>query len=67
MDWLFCILLLFPFTVNDVMIGMVETTVSVNEAAGSVDVCAVIVDLPGELQTDLTVALSTTNGSKAGL
>ena len=67
MDWLFCILLLFPFTVDDVMIGMAETTVSVNEADGSVDVCAVIVELPGELQTDLTVALSTTNGSKAGL
>ena len=49
------------------MIGMAETTVSVNEADGSVDICAEIVQLPGELQTDLTVALSTTNGSKAGL
>ena len=39
----------------------------VNETDESVDVCAEIVQLPGELQTDLTVALSTTNGSKAGL
>lgn len=49
------------------MIEMVETTVSVNETDGSVDVCARIVGLPGELQTDLMVALSVTDGSKAGL
>ena len=61
------VILLLPFTVSGVMIGMVETTVSVDETDGSVDVCAEIVQLPGELQTDLTVALSTTNGSKAGL
>ena len=60
------VLLLFPFTVSDVMIGMVETTVSVDETGGSVDVCAEIIQLPGDLQTDLTVDLSTTNGSKAG-
>ena len=49
------------------MIGMDETTVSVDENDGSVDICADIVQLPGELQTDLMVTLSTTNGSKAGL
>ena len=49
------------------MIGMVETTVSVDETEGSVDVCAEIVDLPGELQTDLIVTLSASNGVKAGL
>ena len=59
--------LVVSFTVSGVMIGMAETMVSVNEADGSVDVCAEIVQLPGELQTDLMVALSTTNGSKAGL
>ena len=61
------LILLFPFAVIDVMIGMVATTMFVNETDESVDVCAEIVQLPGELQTDLTVALSTTNGSKAGL
>ena len=61
------LILLFPFAVSDVMIGMVATTMFVNETDESVDVCAEIVQLPGELQTDLTVALSTTNGSKAGL
>ena len=60
-------ILLFLFTVSGVMIGMDETTVSVDENDGSVDICADIVQLPGELQTDLMVALSTTNGSKAGL
>ena len=61
------LILLFPFAVSDVIIGMVATTMFVNETDESVDVCAEIVQLPGELQTDLTVALSTTNGSKAGL
>ena len=61
------LILLFPFAVSDVMIGMVATTMFVNETDESVDVCAEIVQLPGELQTDLTVALSTTNGSIAGL
>ena len=49
------------------MIGMVETTLSVDETDGTVDVCAEIVDLPGELQTDLIVTLSASNGVKAGL
>ena len=61
------LILFFPFAVSDVIIGMVATTTFVNETDESVDVCAEIVQLPGELQTDLTVALSTTNGSKAGL
>ena len=58
----------FQFTVGDVMIRMEETTVSVNEdvVSGRVSVCAEIAALPGELQTDLTVTLFTTNGTKAG-
>ena len=59
----------FQFTVGDVMIRMEETTVSVNEdvVSGRVSVCAEIAALPGELQTDLTVTLFTTNGTKAGM
>ena len=50
------------------MIQMEQTIVSVNEdiASGRVSVCAEIAALPGELQTDLTVTLFTTNGTKAG-
>ena len=33
---------------------------------GTVSICAEIAALPGELQTDLTVTLFTTNGTKAG-
>ena len=40
---------------------------SVDETEGSVDVCAEIVDLPGELQTVLIVTLSASDGVKAGL
>ena len=48
------------------MIGMQHVTISVNEAVGgTVDVCAEIT--AGVLQTDLTVTLSTTNGTKAGM
>ena len=59
----------FQFTVRDVMIRMEQTIVSVNEdiASGRVSVCAEIAALPGELQTDLTVTLFTTNGTKAGM
>ena len=59
----------FQFTVRDVMIRMEQTTVSVNEdvASGRVSVCAEIAASPGELQTDLTVTLFTTNGKKAGM
>ena len=59
----------FQFTVGDVMIRMEETAVSVSEdvASGRVSVCAEIAALPGELQTDLTVTLFTTNGTKAGM
>ena len=59
----------FQFTVGDVMIRMEETAVSVSEdvASGRVSVCAEIATLPGELQTDLTVTLFTTNGTKAGM
>ena len=51
------------------MIRMEETTVSVSEnvASGTVGVCVEIAALPGELQTDLTVNLFTTNGTKAGM
>ena len=61
-------IMFFQFTVRDVMIRMEQTTVSVNEdvASGRVSVCAEIAALPGELQTDLTVTLLTTNGTKAG-
>ena len=50
------------------MIRMEQTTASVDEdvTSGRVSVCAEIAALPGELQTDLTVTLFTTNGSKAG-
>ena len=45
---------------------MQHVTISVNEAVGgTVDVCAEIT--AGVLQIDLTVTLSTTNGSKAGM
>ena len=62
-------IMFFQFTVRDVMIRMEQTTVSVNEdvASGRVNVCAEIAALPGELQTDLTVTLFTTNGTKAGM
>lgn len=47
---------------------MEQTTVSVSEdvTSGRVSLCAEIAALPGELQTDLTVTLFTTNGTKAG-
>ena len=50
-----------------IMIRMQLATVSVNEDvdSGRVSVCAEIA--VGVLQTDLTVTLSTTNGTKAGL
>ena len=53
---------------NNVAIRMKEATVSVNETVlnGTVDVCVEIAVLPGELQTNLTVTLFTTNGEKAG-
>ena len=48
------------------MIGMQHVTISVNEdVGGTVDVCAEIT--AGVLQMDLTVTLSTTNGTKAGM
>ena len=50
-----------------IMIRMQLATFSVNEDvdSGSVSVCAEVA--VGVLQTDLTVTLSTTNGTKAGL
>ena len=59
---------LFQCAVNSVGIRMKEATVSVNETVlnGTVDVCVEIAALPGELQTNLTVTLFTTNGGKAG-
>ena len=62
--------LLCKFTVGGVTIQMEQANVSVNEAVISetVLVCAEIAALPADgLQTDLTVNLSTTDGSKAGL
>ena len=49
---------------------MEQAAVSVDEDVSSqtVSVCAEIAALPADgLQTDLTVTLSTSNGSKAGL
>ena len=62
--------LLCKFTVGNVTIQMEQANMSVNEDVMSqtVSVCAEIAALPEEgLQTDLTVTLSTTDGSKAGL
>ena len=59
----------FEITVGGVTIQMEQTDVSVNEdvASGTVNVCVEIAALPADgLQTDLTVTLSTTDGSKAG-
>ena len=49
------------------MIRMQQATVTVNEDvdSGTVSICAEIA--VGVLQTDLTVTLSTMNGTKAGL
>ena len=74
--------LLFQFTVAGVVIQMQMATRSVIETDGTVQVCAEIGStflrapivalssptLPGELQTNLTVTLSTSNSDgKAGL
>ena len=58
------------FTVAGVRIQMEQAAVSVDEdvLSQTVSVCAEIAALPADgLQTDLTVTLSTSNGSKAGL
>lgn len=45
-----------------------DVAVSEDATIGAVNVCVEIGDLPGDgLQTDLTVTLSTTDGSKAGV
>ena len=62
--------LLRKFTVAGVTIRMEQAAVSVDEdvMCQTVSVCAEIAALPADgLQTDLTVTLSTTDGSKAGL
>ena len=60
--------MLFQYTVDDVVIQMEFANRSVNETDGTVEVCAEIGSLPGELQTDLTVTFSTSNSDgKAGL
>ena len=61
--------LILDFTVGSVLIQMEKATVFVDEdvASGTVSICVEIAALPGELQTHLVVALSTINGSKAGL
>ena len=61
--------LLCKFTVAGVTIRMEQADRSVNEVMSqAVSVCAEIAALPADgLQTDLTVTLSTTDGSKAGL
>ena len=57
------------YTVGSVLIQMDVATTFVDEdvASGIVSICVEIAALPGELQTHLIVALSTINGSKAGL
>ena len=66
---LFIVFYVFQFTVGDAAVEMKETTLFVNEdvANGTVRVCAEIAALPGDLQTDLTVTLTTTNTTKTGL
>ena len=61
--------IILEFTVGSVLIQMDVATVFVDEdvASGTVSICVKIAALPGELQTHLTVALSTINGPKAGL
>ena len=55
------------FQSTGIVIGMQHVAISVNEDVddGRVSVCAEIA--VGVLQTDLTVTLSTTNGTKAGM
>ena len=66
---MFLFTLILDFTVGSVLIQMEKATVFVDEdvASGTVSICVEIAALPGELQTHLVVALSTINGSKAGL
>ena len=66
---LFIVFYVFQFTVGDAAVEMKETTLFVNEdvANGTVRVCAEIATLPGDLQTDLTLTLTTTNTTKTGL
>lgn len=66
---MFFFTLILDFTVGSVLIQMEKATVFVDEdvASGTVSICVEIAALPGELQTHLVVALSTINGSKAGL
>ena len=60
--------LLFQFTVSSVVIQMEMANRTVSETDGTVQICAEIGTLPGELQTDLTVTFSTSNSDgKAGL
>ena len=60
--------MLFQYTVDDVEFQMELATRSVSETDGTVEVCAEIGSLPGELQTDLTVTFSTNSSDgKAGL
>ena len=60
--------MLFQYTVDDVVIQMEFASDSVSETDGTVEVCAQIGSLPGELQTDLTVTFSTNSSDgKAGL
>ena len=66
---MFFFTLILDFTVGSVLIQMEKATVFVDEdvASGTVNICVEIAVLPGKLQTHLVVALSTINGSKAGL
>ena len=66
---MFFFTLILDFTVGSVLIQMEKATVFVDEdvASGTVSICVEIAALPGELQTHLVVALSTINGSKAGV
>ena len=60
--------LLFQFTVSSVVIQMEMASRAVSETDGTVQICAEIGSLPGELQTDLTVTFSTSSSDeKAGL
>ena len=70
MPWLLLILLLtvvYGFTYTDISVGLVQDSYTVGEGDGSVDVCVEIVATPlNVLECEIVVALTTTDGAKAG-
>ena len=71
MPWLLLILLLtvvYGFTYTDVSVDLVQDSYTVGEGDGSVDVCVEIVAITplNVLECEIVVALTTTDGAKAG-